>query len=194
MPNDEQTSVSTYKGYYIGRYETGIINYTLGSNNNSSNSTNWTGYTAGTLVVQKGKQVWNYITKSKAETLSKIYNQTDHKIISKLCSSYAWDTALTFINSKTENSGYITNSIGGIYDASEIKSTGTTTAKNNIYDMGGNAWEWTTEKYEGNENQPVVGRGGSYSYSAAECPASMRSPATATNGRDYRGFRIAIFI
>ena len=65
---------------------------------------------------------------------------------SKLCSSYAWDTALKFIDG--ENGIWSVNSEGGNYytSTSKLKNTGYHKMKN-IYDMGGNVYEWTTEAY-----------------------------------------------
>ena len=79
-----------------------------------------------------------------------------------LCSSYAWDTAVNFImNNGTKNyaksiDGFnenwsnksITNNNGIIIKSEEDNErllTGKTTAKSNIFDMGGNIIEFTTE-------------------------------------------------
>ena len=94
ISSDETESIEKYGGYYIGRYETGIEGYTAFSET-SDGTTNWTGYTGGNLSIQKGKQVWNYITRDKAKDLAEgLYTDTQNGVISKLCSGYAWDTAL----------------------------------------------------------------------------------------------------
>ena len=58
---------------------------------------------------------------------------------SKLCSSYAWDTALQFVGGT-----YAVNSEGDNY-TDNLENTSYYSIKN-IYDMGGNVSEWTTEK------------------------------------------------
>ena len=62
---------------------------------------------------------------------------------SRLCSSYAWDTALKFIDG--ENGTYAVNSEGDNCGTNKLENTGYH-AEKNIYDMGGNISEWTTEK------------------------------------------------
>ncbi len=86
MPEDEQTSVATYGGYYIGRYETGIEGGTLASTSNSSitdttEKQNWTGYTGGKLVVKEGQQVWNYITRDRRSEERRVGKDRSRKII-----------------------------------------------------------------------------------------------------------------
>ena len=76
---------------------------------------------------------------------------------SDLINSYAWDTAIVFIQTFGGESNY----------ANANKSTSfTTTGGNqdefcNINDMSGNAWEWSTETYD-YSSRPCVYRGGYY--------------------------------
>ena len=208
MPEDEELSVAKYGGYYIGRYEAGVADYDVNDITTSNSSItdtelkeNWTGYKAVgekelKLIVQKNQQVWNYITRNKAETVSKgLYNKTENKVISKLCSSYAWDTALKFI--ETRNSTYLTNSIGGNYlvetgGKGKLQETGYH-AINNIYDMGGNVWEWTTESYS-NTDAPCVIRGGDYGVSSLASPAPNRNSNSTEFAYDDIAFRVTLFL
>jgi len=198
MPEDEQTSVATYGGYYIGRYETGIEGGTLASTSNSSitdttEKQNWTGYTGGKLVVKEGQQVWNYITRDRAKTeAERLYNKEENNIKSKLISSYGWDTALKFI--ETQNSTYPTNSVGGYYGQSSPTKTGyDTTHPGNIYDMGGNVWEWTTE-FCSTASSPCTLRGGCYYRSASAYPAAYRDYFSMTLAYGYFGFRVTLYM
>ena len=86
-----------------------------------------------------------------------------YKAKTKLVSSYAWDTTIAFLQkvnsdygSSSEEGNYTntTFSYTDITGASANKGTviqqvlvptGQTTPVCNIYDMGGNVWEWTTE-------------------------------------------------
>lgn len=105
----ELQSVTQFGGFYMGRYEVGITGYDKEVlTTNTTNNTSWTGYTGGTPVVQKEAQVWNYITKDKAVEIVESMYSTNEAVISRLCSSYAWDTTLRFI--ETKHSGYATNS------------------------------------------------------------------------------------
>ena len=200
MSQDEKTSIETYGGYYIGRYETGIEGGTLASTSNSSvtdatEKQNWTGYIGGKLVVKNGEQVWNYITRDRAKTeAERLYNKEENNIYSKLCSSYGWDTALKFI--EKQNSTYPTNSVGGYYgqsDSAGPTQTGYyTTHPCNIYDMGGNVWEWTTES--STRVSPCVGRGGCFINSANDGPAANRNYGGLNVAYDYSGFRVTLYM
>lgn len=87
--------------------------------------------------VKAGLNVYNYITRNDAITIAERMYQGK----SKLCSGCAWDTALKFIDG--ENGTYAVNSEGDNYTG-RLENTGYHGVKN-IYDMGGNAKEWTTE-------------------------------------------------
>ena len=197
MPSDEQTSVNTYGGYYIGRYESGVAGFdTEVSKTNSGNLEEWTGYTNGTLVIKANQQVWNYITRDKAKSVSEgLYKKSNgDSVNSKLCSSYAWDTALKFI--ETKYSTYPTNSEQGNYENKygSPAQTGLTTAVNNIFDMGGNTWEWTTETYFSNDSYACTTRGGYYDGSSTLYPAAYRSLNTRTVAYVYLSFRTTLYL
>jgi len=187
MPEDERISVETYGGYYIGRYEAGIVGGTKG--NTKTNGTYYTGENMK-LVVKSGQQVWNFIEQGRAlKEATNLYNKENNNVTSKLCSSYAWDTALKFMEST--GSAYPTNSVGGYYGKSSPTTTGYDTAHPcNIYDMAGNVWEWTTES----SGAASVLRGGRYSGSASANPASYRSSDSTTSANDSITFRVALFM
>ena len=204
----ELDSVKAYGGFYIGRYEVGIVGYdTNVVTSNDGNLENWTGYTNGTPVVQKGKQVWNYITREKAKEIAEGMYDDNDEVISRLCSSYAWDTTLTFI--KTNHPNYTThntqdNFLGTTFSYTDLEGntqtkekdsgilvpTGQVVAVNNIYDMGGNASEWTSEA-NSNAN-PFVARGGAFSNAIVD--AGCRSGVTRFYVDIGRTFRQTLFL
>ena len=154
--NSEKASITQYGGYYIGRYETG----------NSSN----------TAVIQQNVEPYVEIKWSQAYSLVKGID-VGSTANSYLCSSYAWDTAINFIQNNTIWTNYATSrentndnwldkevvdESGEIIKEAGIEKrlkTGLTTGKANIYDMGGNVAEFTTEINPGT-GESVVGRGG----------------------------------
>jgi len=154
----EKASVAKYGGYYIGRYE-------VGKNGD-------------TAVVKYGQTPYAKITWSTAYGLAKKII-TNSEANSYLCSSYAWDTAVNFIQNNSTAKNYSTSIEGfnGNWKPQEVKdtsgnvikpagisqqlNTGLTTQFCNIFDMGGNEAEFTTELNPGT-SETVVLRGGSY--------------------------------
>ncbi len=210
LPADEKTSVETNKGFYIGRYEAGDQESTNSTKLRASGAS-----TSNTVTVKAGQAPYNYIKYTDAKKLAEGFStkQGYTSVKSKLVSSYAWDTAIAFIqktNSDYGNSseeGNYNNSptftYTGIADTEKNKQTkangtdtliptGQTTAVNNIYDMGGNVAEWTTESYS-NTNYPFTRRGGSYSDYFAVYPAGSRG-CNSDRAIDYIGFRCTLYL
>ena len=154
----EKASVAQYGGYYIGRYEVG---------KNSD-----------TAVVKYNQTPYASITWSTAYGLAKKII-TNSEVNSYLCSSYAWDTAVNFIQNNSTAKNYATSIEGfnGNWNPQAVKdpsgnvikpagtsqqlNTGLTTQFCNIFDMGGNEAEFTTELNPGT-SETVVLRGGYY--------------------------------
>ena len=154
----EKASVAKYGGYYIGRYE-------VGKNGD-------------TAVVKYNQTPYASITWSTAYGLAKKII-TNSEATSYLCSSYAWDTAVNFIQNNSTAKNYATSITGfnGNWNSQEVKdpsenvikpagtsqqlNTGLTTQFCNIFDIGGNEAEFTTELNPGT-SETVVLRGGLY--------------------------------
>ena len=204
MPSDEEASVNAWGGYYIGRFE-------AGDKESTEAKTMRSGETDATITIKKDQAPYNYITfanlKSLAEGMDTDQGYTT--AATKLVSSYAWDTAISYIQIK--NSDYGTNSPEGNYynsnsftytditGASQTKNnnsstfvpTGQTTAVSNIYDMGGNLWEYTTES-SSDDYGPYVDRGGD-SYSTYDNnPAGYRIGNGGYAGSSF-GFRVTLY-
>ena len=183
----EKTSVAKYGGYYIGRYE-------VGKNGD-------------TAVVKYNQTPYASITWSTAYGLAKKII-TNSEATSYLCSSYAWDTAVNFIQNNSTAKNYATSIEGfnGNWNPQAVKdpsgnvikpagtsqqlNTGLTTQFCNIFDMGGNEAEFTTELNPGT-SETVVLRGGNYSVSD---PAGYRCDGTSGNAYINNGFRATLFL
>ena len=173
LPEDEKTSVERYKGFYIGRYEAGDKESTVAKTLRSSKDV------TKTVTIKANQAPYNYVTKTQAVSLAEGFaTKQGYKAKTKLVSSYAWDTTIAFLqkvnsdygsSSKEGNYRDTTFSYTDITGASKTKArssyvlvpTGQTTPVCNIYDMGGNVFEWTTESCS-YTNTPYAKRGGNY--------------------------------
>ena len=176
-----RTSVETYGGFYIARYEAGLPGTTTSTKSNDTNKQ----IVDGTQkpISKSNVGVWNYIAREDAITLSKAMidnNLTGAK--TTLISGECWDTTMQWMvnasDNKSTNAGYDINSTGkGWYNnvsSSTLHTTGYY-AINKIYDMAGNAYEWTTENCIGDNCTCRIQRGGYYDNSSSYSPAAARS-------------------
>ena len=190
----EKASVAQYGGYYIGRYE-------VGKNGD-------------TAVVKYDQTPYAEITWSTAYGLAKKII-TNSEVNSYLCSSYAWDTAVNFIQNNSTAKNYATSIEGfnGNWNPQAVKdpsgnvikpagtsqqlNTGLTTQFCNIFDMGGNEAEFTTELNPGT-SETVVLRGGNYNsdydYYYGHYPAGYRWDNLSGHARIGFGFRATLFL
>ena len=184
--NAEKESIKKYGGYYIGRYEVGKDNKTA--------------------VIKAEQEPYVNIKWSKAYELAKGIGGGEGAT-TYLCSSYSWDTAINFIQNTT-GKNYATSIIGfnGNWKSQEVKdssgkvikpvntaqrlNTGLTTALCNIYDMGGNVGEFTTELNPGT-SETVVLRGGGNNFIV---PAGHRWDNSSGDAYSHSGFRATLFL
>ena len=204
LPEDEKTSVERYKGFYIGRYEAGDKENTEAKTLRSSNDV------TKTVTIKANQAPYNYATRTQAISLAEGFStKQGYKAKTKLVSSYVWDTTIAFLQkvnsdygSSPEEGNYTDTkfSYTDITGTSQTKAnpssvlvpTGQTTPVCNIYDMGGNVWEWTTESYS-SADDPCAGRGGSYYGSFAGYPAGIRN-SIFDYAYDTVGFRLTLFM
>ncbi len=84
-----------------------------------------------------------------------MYTDND-AVVSRLCSSYAWDTALQFIETN-----HAVNSEGDNYSGN-LNKTGENSTQEKVSTIwGGNVCEWTTEVYS-YQSHPCTRRTGGY--------------------------------
>ena len=180
-----KTSANSNHGYYIGRYEAGKTD------------------NDGFMVCKSGQEVWNYITQPKASEVSRNMYGSEAKVTSDLINSYAWDTAIVFIQKcgTESNSSTYSYTVGeSSTSTSEPQATGTNILKAtnkidkqcNIFDMAGNCFEWTTEtsSYSG---MPCVGRGDFFSYGNDGC-TSYRFDDHTSSAYSDRSFRPLLYL
>ena len=178
------TSATTNGGYYLGRYEAGKSN--------------------DTLVCKYGQNVYNNITQPDASSLCKSMYSDGYStgtFSSDLINSYAWDTAIIFIQTfGTRSNSSTYESTGGrsatSTDAPQTTGTNILEAISsvdeqlNIYDMAGNCFEWSTETFR--YSSSAVYRGSYFSHSYYS--TSGRVWSSAVDSIDHISFRPLIYV
>ena len=208
------SSANTNHGYYLARYEAGInasqdqYNYAGCS---GSGSTMTIGTPANIVAVdgsvkplsKAGVGVWNAVTQIEAATICRaMYTKGNDGVESDLINSFAWDTAIDYIQkcgTATNSSTYATTQ-GKSETDTNPQTTGTntllaTTAVDQqckIFDMAGNCREWSTEASTfSSGSYPCVIRGGVY-YDTFN--ASCRSISYTADRDKFYSFRPLLYM
>ena len=177
-------SVKANGGYYIARYE---ASYGTDGKANSKVSNTFID-TRGTAPTTEGT-LWNNITQIDAATASRnIYEA----VTSDLINSYAWDTAIVYIQNFSGDTDYSYQTTKN----TSLSNTGTNGDEVcKINDMASNTYEWTTE-YSTNANSSnaysCTVRGGCYNYSYI-C-TSVRGNGVATTSGKVFTFRPTLYM
>ena len=213
VPTEITTSVNKNGGFYIARYEAGISE-DMPQQKLTSNSTTTYGNGTYKPVSKKGAYVWNYIQWGTSNNDStpgngmvtiarSMYpsNDKNYGVTSTLIYGVQWDTALKFIGAydvgETGYDTYATDSTGmgnfngtsgsdDIANSTEPDVCGAREGfrQKNIYDLAGNVFERTMEKYSSYR----VSRGGHYGSLAKERPVAYRDHGTADKSSVYVRF------
>ena len=194
-------SVKNNGGYYIARYEA-----SYGSGNSISDYKPLSKISTGTpreteeTPLTTG-MLWNFITQvESAHAARNMYldnkdiNGNKVGVESDLVNSYAWDTAIVYIQ-EMGNTNYANTNCDRTGNK-DLMNTGTTgDVACNIYDMAANVKEWSTEfsSYK-NENYPYpcVRKGGVYDNN--ENYPYTRTYGVSTNAYIFTSFRPIIYI
>ena len=182
-------SVRNNEGYYLARYEA-----SYGSGNSVadykplskvSTSTTFSTSTIGSL--------WTNVTQIEAAKISRNMYNNDNSVgvESDLVNSYAYDTAIVFIQ-EMENTNYANKTSIN----SSIANTGTIGDEVcNIHDMASNCYEWNTEysAYISNgSSSTCTVRGGLY-YNSTMYTA-FRNYLDESFSRNYYSFRTILYV
>ena len=176
-------SVKTNGGYYIARYE---ASYGTDGKTNSKVSNS---FISDTTVPTIEGQLWNNITQINASIASQGLYST---INSDLMNSYAWDTAIVYIQNFSNDTDYSRQT--------SLNTSLANTGENEdevckINDIASNISEWTTE-YSSHTNStfsyPSTLRGGNYG--GRSLYNSQRSSHNMTTGSIYITFRSTLYI
>lgn len=179
-------SIYENKGFYIGRYETGIEEDMPRSA--SSDITE-------TAVIKKNKYIYNYIQWANSiddETGGAVEKARELYENSNLCYGVQWDAIMRWISKDFNVKNVLEDSIKiGNYneDRNLIKTGNYEEYKiKNIYDLAGNVEEWTMETYGINYK---VARG---SKSGGNNTIAFRQENEINTKSGLIGFRVALYI
>ena len=203
--SEMRQSVEKYGGFYIGRYEVGT-NVKREDPKTTENGTT-------DVYVRRNKLVYNYVgwgvtimdTDSEigsqgegAVKLARNMYKNSSSVVSTLCYGIQWDAIMNFLedvkNKEAVDKKFVEDSSGmGVYGVDEIEVTGSNEEYNakNIYDIAGNAIEWTMETYMSGYR---VVRGGAFSSTGSNSPASFRLFCLPNNIVRINGFRPALYL
>ena len=190
------------KGFYIARYEA-----SYGSGYNSSGTDTATKFgnakplskvstanSTSSMDYKTPGTLWNFITQPQAAMVSKNMYSGNNYVESDLINSYAWDTAIVYIQ-EMGNTNYA-NANRDTNGNTTLKNTGETGDKVcNIFDMAANTREYTTEysTYVGSSSTaPCTRRGGDYYNSSLL--TQYRDYGNATDSLNRFSFRFLLYM
>ena len=207
-------SVNKYGGFYIARYEAGSANpRTSGSGTGDAvlsqankypyNYIKQTDSITKAATMNNGKTnvtaslinsaVWdrtlNWLEETNAVTRAELFDSTSW-------GNYR-NSKFNFTGKYSTNNGTnftdVTTSTEKPENRDYLLGTGVTdyTKKNNIYDLAGNCWEWTTES---SSSSSRVYRGGIYSNDGFDDPACDRAGSSAGISNRNLSFRSALYV
>ena len=184
-------SVKENKGFYIGRYEAGND----GANNAISKKN---------VEPYRNIKWGNSMTDETGGAVEKARNfstQSGHvNVTSTLVYVVQWDAIMRWLSKgNEEEQGWLKDSTGkGNYRDDDSSNNPSNTGVNdeyqmkNIYDLAGNVWEWTMEKYADSKR---VERGGNYEPdTGALKPCSSWYQFAPEEKYPGGGFRIAFYL
>lgn len=206
-----QASVKKYGGFYIARFEAG---------DSSAESERTSSSEDGTLVSKKDVYPYTHVGWSDSLTtgsgasyalgtrlavgFSKNMYKNHESVVSTLCYGVQWDATMNFVSDKGHNIVDST-SWGNYYTTTgtaSLQKTGSNEAwkAKEIYDLAGNAGEWTLETVSG-PGFAANGSSGAPVYRGGKCSStsSLKSAARRYNGSFNQAygevaFRVALYL
>lgn len=180
-------SVNTYGGFYIGRYEASKA--TVNGN-------------ANVVASKKGVMPWVNINSTNSRMYA--YNmKTEYgwDVQTSLMSGYAFDATLKWIEKRKSGAGLLKNwgNLSNPESPADVEGYGTKQVTgysefwktNNIYDLSGNVFEWTTE-WRSNTSTQRTSRG-SFSGSSGVPAIRSNGDGTYTGSSTSIGFRVVMY-
>ena len=140
-------SVGKYKGFYVGRYETGGFN--------KSTIVVKAGETGATSKSSANNSI-NYVTWYKAYQMQKDFASSNASVASTMIWGCQYDQIMKFVDNKKDGAGNVYNVTTEVSERHKNIGRPSETGSNlndkvqNIYDLEGNLYEWTLEANDTN--------------------------------------------
>ncbi len=198
---DYVAKVAANGGFYVGKYE---ATYRVIDGAEKAGSIPSTSTRKNSSTTLTNGMLWNFIPQkvdsgTDAIGVAKAFNTS---VNSSLLTGAAWDRILGWLYETGEKTGseiavdskewgnYKNDSFSG---TTGLINTGAfeQTKANNIYDLAGNVYEWTTEAYDTSSR---VSRGGDYYNLGSGGPASCRFSNRPVLSYIFIGFRLALYL
>ena len=186
------SSTNRYGGFYLGRYE-------------ASKGDDGLPFSKRVSEREPGR-IWVQFSPQDATVVCKNLYAGNETVQGFFPWGINWDTTLQWLidsGSKSQSEVASDSASWGNYsdDSFSEGARGNYTGvweeakANNIYDLAGNNWEWTQERYGSN----YVMRGGGYNLMGgacpgSRCPAALRDPLPGNNHHPNVTFRAALFV
>ena len=190
-------SVGFYEGFYVGRYEA--------SQACGSSLADYVPASKPVTSSQSGR-IWIQFSPQDATIACENLYRTNPTVQGFFLWGCNWDTTLQWLvdtGNKTYEEVASNSTSWGNYSNDDFSpgARGNYTGAyeqakaNNIYDLAGNNWEWTQERYGSN----YVMRSGGYNLMGGSCPgdyypASIRDPLPGNNHHPNVCFRVGLFV
>lgn len=179
-------SVKDNGGYYIGRYEARTAIERKAKTDSETQ-----------ITLKPNEYVYNYVTQHQASKLSQeMYANSN--FTSDLMNSYAWDTAIDFLQKCDDREGdnLLPYSMQYSLNTGSIEPLGTNNLERkdiicNIYDMASNCIEWTTDTCD-KPDYPCVNRGGYYDFNGYYTSNRYSNPLLSSDVRN--AFRPLLYL
>ncbi len=183
-----KTKATKNHGYYIGRY---VAKTPIQRTSKIDELQQ--------ITVKKDDFIYDYVTEIQAASKSQEMYNGETKFTSDLMNSYAWDTAIVFLqifDDRENNAIPYSRQTSSNSGKLAIQGTNHLEIENqdkicNIWDMASNVNEWTTETYS-NSDVPCVARSGRWDTSIGY--TSARGGGATNSSSDHAGFRPIIYL
>ena len=183
-------------GYYIARFEAGI------DENNMNSQLLPAKIAEGTIKPQskRGLKAWNYINQKNAAKLARemygeVKENSELVYASDLVNSYAWDTAIVFIQTCSTKEDAI-NYASKKEESAQFETGISNDQYCNVWNMASGVYEWTTEcaNYSGDKLGLICVDRGGYGLGGGNNAMSSRDLSNMVDRSPIMSFRSILYV